>query len=109
MLAGELRQREQQLSIAEKERERGRRLEAMATLAAGAGHELASPLSTIACGCQELSRNLEKYDVSSSIRRDVDLIREELNRCRDILHRMKSGAGEAAAEHLHPVSVEELS
>ncbi len=107
-LAGELRQREQQLAIAEKEKERSRRLEAMATLAAGAGHELATPLSTIAVVSKELSRNLDKYEVSDSIRRDVDLIREELNRCRDILHRMKSGAGEAAAEHLHPVSIEEI-
>ncbi|XZE44601.1 ATP-binding protein [Pirellulaceae bacterium SH467] len=108
MLAGQLREREKQLAIAEQEKERSRRLEAMATLAAGAGHELASPLSTIAVVSKELSRNLEKYEVSSGIRRDVDLIREELNRCRDILHRMKSGAGEAAAEHLHPISLAEL-
>jgi two-component system sensor histidine kinase RegB len=108
MLAGELREREKQLAISEQEKERSRRLEAMATLAAGAGHELASPLSTIAVVAKELSRNLEKYEVSSGIRRDVDLIREELNRCREILHRMKSGAGEAAAEHLHPISLAEL-
>ncbi len=37
MLAVELRQREIQLAVIEKERERARRLEAMATLAAGAG------------------------------------------------------------------------
>lgn len=108
MLAGQLREREKQLAIAEQEKERSRRLEAMATLAAGAGHELASPLSTIAVVAKELSRSLEKYEVSSGIRRDVDLIREELNRCREILHRMKSGAGEAAAEHLHPISLKEL-
>lgn len=108
MLAGQLREREKQLAIAEQEKERSRRLEAMATLAAGAGHELASPLSTIAVVAKELSRSLEKYEVSSAIRRDVDLIREELNRCREILHRMKSGAGEAAAEHLHPISLKEL-
>lgn len=108
MLASEVRQREQQLAVAEQEKERSRRLEAMATLAAGAGHELATPLSTIAVVAKELSRNLEKYEVSQSIRRDVELIREELNRCRDILHRMKSGAGEAAAERLHPVSVQEI-
>jgi two-component system sensor histidine kinase RegB len=108
MLAGELRERESQLAIAEKERERARRLEAMATLAAGAGHELASPLSTIAVVAKELSRSLDKYDVSSSVRKDVELIREELNRCREILHRMKSGAGEAAAENLNSVSLQEI-
>jgi len=108
MLAMELRQREVQLSIVEKERERSQRLEALATLAAGAGHELASPLSTIAVVAKELSRNLEKSESTPSIRRDVELIREELNRCKEILHRMKSGAGEAAAENLRPVSLSEI-
>ena len=108
MLAMELRQREVQLAIVEKERERSQRLEALATLAAGAGHELASPLSTIAVVAKELSRNLEKIESTPSIRRDVELIREELNRCKEILHRMKSGAGEAAAENLRPVSLSEV-
>ncbi len=108
MLAMELRQREVELAVVEKERERSQRLEALATLAAGAGHELASPLSTIAVVAKELSRNLEKTDASQSVRRDVALIREELNRCKEILHRMKSGAGEAAAEHLHPISLSEI-
>ena len=108
MLAMELRQREVQLAVVEKERERSQRLEALATLAAGAGHELASPLSTIAVVAKELSRNLEKTDSTPSIRRDVELIREELNRCKEILHRMKSGAGEAAAENLYPISLGEI-
>ncbi len=108
MLALELRKRESQLAIAEQERERGKRLEALATLAAGAGHELASPLSTIAVVAGELSRNLEKNDAPVSVRRDVSLIREELQRCKEILHRMKSGAGEAAAEHLNPITLKDI-
>ena len=108
MLAMELRQREVQLAVVEKERERSQRLEAWATLAAGAGHELASPLSTIAVVAKELSRNLDRSDSPPSIRRDVELIREELNRCKEILHRMKSGAGEAAAENLRPIALREI-
>jgi len=108
MLALEVRQRDRWLAIAEKERERSQRLEALATLAAGAGHELASPLSTIAVIAGEMSRNLDKQDVPDKVRRDFGLIREELNRCKDILHRMKSGAGEAAAERLHPVTLREI-
>lgn len=108
MLAMEVRQRDRRLAIAEKERERAQRLEALATLAAGAGHELASPLSTIAVIAGELSRSLEKHDTPEKVRRDLGLIREELNRCKDILHRMKSGAGEAAAERLHPVRLQDI-
>ncbi|MEQ1829138.1 MAG: HAMP domain-containing sensor histidine kinase [Pirellula sp.] len=108
MLAMELRFRETELAQVEQQRERSQRLEALATLAAGAGHELASPLSTIAVVAKELSRNLDKTDAPPSVRRDVDLIRQELNRCKEILHRMKSGAGEAAAENMHPVSIREI-
>lgn len=108
MLAMEVRQRDRRLAIAEKDRERAQRLEALATLAAGAGHELASPLSTIAVIAGELSRSLDKQELPEKVRRDFGLIREELNRCKDILHRMKSGAGEAAAERLHPVRLKDI-
>ncbi len=107
-LALEVRLRDRRLAIAEKDKERAQRLEALATLAAGAGHELASPLSTIAVIAGEMSRTLDKQDIPEKVRRDVGLIREELNRCKDILHRMKSGAGEAAAERLHPVSLGDI-
>jgi two-component system sensor histidine kinase RegB len=107
-LALEVRLRDRRLAIAEKERERAQRLEALATLAAGAGHELASPLSTIAVIAGELSRRLDKPEIPDKVKRDFGLIREELSRCKDILHRMKSGAGEAAAERLHPVSLGEI-
>ena len=107
-LALEVRLRDRRLAIAEKERERAQRLEALATLAAGAGHELASPLSTIAVIAGELSRTLDKPEIPDKVKRDFGLIREELARCKDILHRMKSGAGEAAAERLHPVALREI-
>jgi two-component system sensor histidine kinase RegB len=107
-LARELHLRELQLKDAEEQRARSRRLEALATLAAGAGHELASPLSTIAVISKELSRRLEKTEGMDAIRKDVDLIRSELDHCREILDRMKSGAGEAAAEELDPITVRRL-
>lgn len=107
-LALEVRLRDRRLAIAEKEKERAQRLEALATLAAGAGHELASPLSTIAVIAGELSRTLNKPEIPDKVKKDFGLIREELSRCKDILHRMKSGAGEAAAERLHPVTLREI-
>ena len=107
-LVRELRRSESRLAEAEEQREAAQRLESLATLAAGAGHELASPLSTIAVVAKELSRKLEKSDATSSIRRDVELIRSELDRCREVLQRMKSGAGEAAAEKMYLVSVTQL-
>ncbi len=106
ILTGELKQREQALKVAEDERVRNRQLEALTTLAAGAAHELASPLSTIAVVAKELSRALEKQNVPEAVTKDVTLIRTELDRCREILDRMTSTAGEAAGEKLQTVSIE---
>lgn len=108
MPMAELRQREQLLAEVQEQKARSQKLEAMATLAAGAGHELASPLSTIAVVAKEMSRNMEKMEVPKSLHADVALIRSELDRCREILNRMKSSAGEAAAEVLDPVTVASL-
>ncbi len=106
VLTGELRRREKALQDAEDARTRNRQLEALATLAAGAGHELASPLSTIAVIAKELNRGLTKLNVGDAIMRDVQLIRSELDRCRQILDRMTSAAGEAAGERLQNVPIE---
>lgn len=108
MLTGELKQREMELHAAEDERLRVRQLEGLATLAAGAGHELATPLSTIAVVTKELSRNVEKHALPPSVAQDVALIRSELNRCREILDRMASAAGDAAGERLSQTTVEQF-
>ena len=106
ILTGELKQREQALKDAEDARNRYRKLEALTTLAAGAAHELASPLSTIAVVAKELSRALEKQSVPEGVSKDVALIRSELDRCRQILDRMTSTAGDAAGEKLQTISIE---
>ena len=106
VLTGELKQRELALKEAEDARVRNRQLEALATLAAGAAHELASPLSTIAVVAKELSRSLDKHGAPDTAKQDVSLIRSELDRCRQILDRMTSAAGEAAGERLDAISVD---
>ena len=108
ILTGELRERERALQEAEDARLRNRQLEGLATLAAGAAHELASPLSTIAVVASELSRALEKQDAPKASRQDVQLIRSELDQCRLILDRMTSAAGEAAGERLRNIRLDDM-
>lgn len=108
MLSRELRHREEQLAKSETQRMQARQLEGMATLAAGVGHELASPLSTIAVVAKELQRGLEGPSDPQALASDVQLIRDELDRCREILQRIKSGAGEAAAERLDRISADAI-
>ncbi len=70
----------------------------LATLAAGAAHELSTPLSTIAVVVKELQRSAEKEEASAETREDLGLIRQQVARCRDILHHMSAQAGENAGE-----------
>ena len=70
----------------------------LATLAAGAAHELSTPLSTIAVVVKELQRSAEKSGAPETAIQDFALIREQVERCRDILHHMSAQAGENAGE-----------
>jgi two-component system sensor histidine kinase RegB len=54
-------------------------------LAAAAAHELGTPLSTIAVVAKELERSL---DASSPYGDDIRLLREQAQRCRDILAKL---------------------
>lgn len=101
----ELLLREHELREAQLRQVQSERLESLATLAAGAGHELASPLSTIAVIANDLSRHLDGADVPESVLEDVALIRSELAHCRAILDRMSGFAGEVAGEQVARHSV----
>jgi two-component system sensor histidine kinase RegB len=70
----------------------------LATLAAGAAHELSTPLSTIAVVVNELRRTAERSGAPQSSLDDLALVREQVARCRDILHHMSASAGENAGE-----------
>jgi two-component system sensor histidine kinase RegB len=97
-LSSELRRRERELLRAEQRRARSEKLEALGTLAAGAAHELATPLSTIAVVVREVERELAGRDLPATVRDDIGVIRSELDRCRAILNRMATDAGQATGE-----------
>jgi len=62
-------------------------LAALTTLAAGAAHDMASPLGTVAVVARELERSAGRGD-PRAIAEDAALIRDEVDRCREILDRM---------------------
>ena len=84
------------------------KLEALATLAAGAAHELATPLSTIAVVARELERTLDRLSLSPDVQDDIVLIRREVDRCRTILDRMANDAGQPSGEPLRQCTVSTL-
>jgi len=83
---------------------RQERVAALATLAAGASHELSTPLSTILVVTRELELRLES-DVDLE---DLALIREELLRCGEVLGQLSAGAGEGRGESPRDVALSAL-
>jgi two-component system sensor histidine kinase RegB len=107
-VTSELRASEQARSRAEERRARSQKLEALGTLAAGAAHELATPLSTIAVVATEVERELESRDLPDGIADDLALVRRELERCRAILDRMSIDSGQLIGEAPAAVTVRQL-
>jgi len=107
-----LAERESELQASRNLVARQERLAALATLAAGAAHELSTPLATIAVVAKELERAVAQPAVetgaSSHIAEDVKLVRTQVDRCRAILERMCVDAGEMRGERLAPATVDEL-
>ncbi len=97
--------REHELAEARNLGARQERLASLATMAAGAAHELATPLGTVALVAKELERALAGKD--PALVDDARLIREQVGRCRAILDQMAGGAG-AAGESLSHVTVAAL-
>jgi two-component system sensor histidine kinase RegB len=91
----ELRGIEDQLAASRERETRSEAVAALAMLSAGAAHELASPLSTIALASGELLRRLPEGEGSAALRDDVLLIRGQVERCRTILEQLAAEAGQA--------------
>jgi two-component system sensor histidine kinase RegB len=101
-----LGRREAELAAMRARQARDEKLAALGTLAAGAAHELATPLSTIAVAAKEMERGLAH--TGSDAAEDARLIREQVERCRGILHQMSADAGEILGETSVPMPIEEL-
>src|SRR5262249_12150292 len=82
-LVSVVEQRDRALDRRRERAARSARAEGLATLAAGAAHELSTPLSTIAVTAHELERNLAAQH--SNLQADAELIRAETDRCRQVL------------------------
>ncbi|HZH04946.1 MAG TPA: ATP-binding protein [Myxococcaceae bacterium] len=103
-----LGEREKQLEDARRLNERSEKLASLATLAAGAAHELSTPLSTIAVVAKEQERILRDGGNAVEASEDARLIRDEVERCRRILNRMAADAGQSAGEAVRPTPLLEL-
>jgi two-component system sensor histidine kinase RegB len=105
-----IRRRDHEIETIREHAARTEKLASLTTLAAGAAHELGSPLATIAVAAGELEHAVSRMpdEQAASIRADARLIRTQLERCRRIIDQMTAAAGEVTGEAPEPVAVAEL-
>jgi two-component system sensor histidine kinase RegB len=103
-----LRQREREVLELQEQVAKHERLASLVTLAAGAAHELGTPLSTIAVIAKDLERYASDPSASDDVREDTKLIRSEIERCRVILERMSVQGGEPMGETARTFQVRDL-
>lgn len=84
-----LREREHEIASMRERAARTEMLASLTTLAAGAAHELGTPMGTIAIASKELELALEQTESMKAWAEDARLIRHEVDRCRNILERMR--------------------
>jgi len=90
------------------EKTRADRLASLATLAAGAAHEFSTPLATITVAAGEMLHTINELGDQGELLEDALLIRDQVNRCKDILCQMSSDAGEHPGESLTSFTLAEL-
>lgn len=103
-LSTTLRRREHQLLVARDRTSQTDRLRAVGTLAAGAAHELNTPLSTLGLRIRRVARRHQDADTVG----DIEAIQGQLERCRSIVEQLLVGAGDPSASDIAAYPVGEL-
>ena len=93
-----MRRREQEALSLRDQAARDERLASIVTLAAGAAHELGSPLGTIAVVSKDLELYAEKVLGNDEVAAEARLIRSEVDRCSRILQQMSIRGAEPIGE-----------
>jgi two-component system sensor histidine kinase RegB len=103
-----LRKREQEVLALRDLLARHQRLGSIATLAAGAAHELGTPLGAIAVASKDLEYYATEISRNADVAQDARLIRSEVERCRRILDQMSARGAEPLGESPVLAPLEEL-
>ena len=95
-MAAAIRSRDLELAAVREEALRNERVVALGSLAAGAAHELGTPLATMAILAGELSR--ESAMMSPDAQEDLALLRSQIEHCKGIITGLAARAGQTRAE-----------
>jgi two-component system sensor histidine kinase RegB len=104
-MSASIRGRDRELAIARERVLRDEQVVALGTFAAGAAHELGTPLSTIAVLTRELER---QHAAEPDLCEDLQLLRTQVDNCKRIITSLTTAAGLARAGQAKRQSVEEF-
>lgn len=104
-MAVSLRKLDRKLANVREQTLRNERVVALGTLAAGAAHEMGTPLGTMAILIHDLEKEYE-HSRSQELYLKMKILREQVNRCKDALSVMSASAGAIRAEsgRIMPIS-----
>jgi two-component system sensor histidine kinase RegB len=94
-MAEAIRRRDALLAAHKEEALRNERIVALGTLAAGAAHELGTPLSTMAVLLREMADELRD---DARYAGDIETLRRQVGACKDTITRLSAAAGQPRAE-----------
>jgi two-component system sensor histidine kinase RegB len=100
-----LRDQERSLAEARERALRDERVVALATLAAGAAHELSTPLGTMALVTAELAEEYPSEEYPE-LHKNIELLRGQIRKCKDSLSVISAAAGAGRADEARPVRVD---
>ena len=102
-MAEALRQRDQKLAEAREKHLRDEHMVSLGTLAAGAAHELGTPLATMAVLTKEME---QEYADTPELLENIIILRSQVDRCKTTLAQISASAGQMKAESGHRMDVE---
>lgn len=98
-MARSLRERERHLAEAREQALRNERIVELGTLAAGAAHELGTPLATMSLLAEELKESLAG---NAQAEQDIRDLQRQIGNCKRIITELLASAGQARAEDGRP-------
>ncbi len=100
-----IRDRDQDLAKAREQALRNEQIIALGTLAAGAAHELGTPLSTMAVVTRELQ---QEYTQDTEFQNNINILRDQITHCKQTLTQLLAKVGQNRAEQGNELPVDEF-
>jgi two-component system sensor histidine kinase RegB len=102
-MATALKRREQELAAAREAALRNEQILSLGTLAAGAAHQLGTPLATMAVVIRELELS---HSGNSELNSDLHLLREQVDHCKQTITQILASAGQTRDESLQSMALD---